>query len=89
MPQEQTIAAVPLSAEDRPRIEAVLAEIRPLIEADGGALELVSAAGNTVVVRLGGQCMGCIQTGETLGWIRRLLMQALGKALRVLPARPE
>jgi Fe-S cluster biogenesis protein NfuA len=87
MPEEQEIRAIPLAAEDRPTIEKVLSTVRPIIVADGGVLELVEAEGDTVVLRLGGKCMGCIQQGETLGGIRRLLMHALGKAVRVIPER--
>jgi Fe-S cluster biogenesis protein NfuA len=42
-----------------------------------------------VTLRLGGKCGGCIQQGETLGGIRRMLMHTLGKAVRVIPARPD
>jgi Fe-S cluster biogenesis protein NfuA len=87
MPEQQEIRAIPLAPEDRPLIEQVLASVRPFVVADGGVLELVEAEGDTVVLRLGGKCMGCIQQGETLGGIRRLLMHTLGKALRVLPER--
>lgn len=83
---QNTIRAVPLQPADLPVIEQVLAAIRPRIQADGGDIELHSASGDTVVVRMQGKCMGCIQSGETLGAIRRQLMHALGKAVRVIPA---
>ncbi|MQY52356.1 NifU family protein [Rhodocyclus tenuis] len=80
------IRAEAITAADQPTIESILATLRPGVEADGGTLELVSASGDTVIVRLGGQCRGCLQAGETLGLLRRRLMHALGKAVRVLPA---
>lgn len=86
MPDHATIRDEPLQPADQPLIEQVLAACRPRIQAEGGDVELVSAAGNTVTLRLRGQCAGCIQSSETLGGIRRALMHALGKALRVVPA---
>lgn len=86
MPNETSIQDTPLLLEDRPIIEQVLATLRPRLQADGGDVELISAEGNTVVVRLQGACMGCVLSGTTLGGIRRLLMHTLGKALRVIPA---
>jgi NifU-like protein len=86
MPDELSIQDTPLLIEDRPIIEQVLANLRPRLQADGGDVELVSAEGNTVVVRLQGACRGCVISGVTLGGIRRLLMHTLGKALRVIPA---
>lgn len=83
------ISSEPIAPTDLPLIEQVLAELRPMIHADGGELQLVEARGDTVVVRLGGKCMGCIQSGETLGGIRRRLMHTLGKAVRVIPARAD
>jgi Fe-S cluster biogenesis protein NfuA len=42
------------------RVEALLNEIvRPLVEADGGHLELVSATEKEIVIRLTGACAGC------------------------------
>lgn len=89
MTAEIEISSAPLSVEDLPIIEQVLDALRPAIQADGGELQLVRAEGDTVLLRLGGKCMGCIQSGETLGAIRRQLMLALRKAVRVLPARDE
>jgi Fe-S cluster biogenesis protein NfuA len=42
------------------KAENLIAEyIRPLIEADGGKIELVEVTGTRVVVRLSGTCAGC------------------------------
>jgi len=89
MPESSEISSDPIGPGDLPIIERVLDSVRPAILADGGDLQLVEACGNTVVLRLGGRCMGCIQSSETLGSIRRQLMHALGKALRVIPARDD
>lgn len=89
MSEQPEISSAPIGSQDLPTIERVLESVRPAIRADGGDLQLVEATGNTVVLRLGGKCMGCIQSGETLGIIRRLLMHSLGKAVRVIPARDD
>ena len=43
----------------RERVEAVLDRIRPLMQADGGDIELVNVSGNDAQVRLTGMCSGC------------------------------
>jgi len=50
----------------RERVEAVLDRIRPLMQADGGDIELVSVAGNNAHVRLTGMCSGCPSAHMTL-----------------------
>jgi Fe-S cluster biogenesis protein NfuA len=42
----------------RERIEEVLARVRPLLQADGGDIELVDVDGNDATVRLTGVCSG-------------------------------
>ncbi|MDI6894635.1 MAG: NifU family protein [Bacillota bacterium] len=41
------------------RVEAVLNRVRPMLQADGGDVELVGIAGGVVKVRLKGTCGGC------------------------------
>lgn len=48
------------------QVKAVIAEIRPYIQADGGDLEFVSLEGNVVNVRLLGACCGCPGARMTL-----------------------
>ncbi|HEY4672409.1 MAG TPA: NifU family protein [Gemmatimonadaceae bacterium] len=50
----------------RESVEAVLARIRPLMQADGGDIELVSVTGNNANVRLTGMCAGCPSAHMTL-----------------------
>ena len=50
----------------RERVEAVLDRIRPLMQADGGDIELVSVIGNNAHVRLTGMCSGCPSAHMTL-----------------------
>jgi len=48
------------------QVKAVIDEIRPYIQADGGDLEYVGMAGNVVNVRLRGACCGCPGAQMTL-----------------------
>ena len=48
------------------RVEAVLDRIRPLMQADGGDIELVNVNGNDAQVRLTGMCSGCPSAHMTL-----------------------
>ncbi|HHY95375.1 MAG TPA: NifU family protein [Firmicutes bacterium] len=41
------------------KVEAVLARVRPMLQADGGDVELVSIEDGVVKVRLKGTCGGC------------------------------
>ena len=46
--------------------EVIDKEIRPLLEHDGGSIELVDLNGNNVIVRLTGRCSSCPSAGVTL-----------------------
>ena len=48
------------------RVQNVLNEIRPQIQADGGDIELVAVEKQTVKVRLRGACAGCPMSAMTL-----------------------
>jgi Fe-S cluster biogenesis protein NfuA len=47
-------------------IEAVLQRVRPLLEADGGNIELVKVRERKAYVRLSGKCAGCPSAHLTL-----------------------
>ncbi|MCX5653461.1 MAG: NifU family protein [Planctomycetota bacterium] len=47
-------------------VEAVINEIRPLLQGDGGDIELVGIEGGVVKVRLRGACAGCPGAQMTL-----------------------
>jgi Fe-S cluster biogenesis protein NfuA len=51
---------------DRGRAEAVVARVRPAIQADGGDIEVVGVVGANLVVRLHGECVGCPSATRTL-----------------------
>jgi Fe-S cluster biogenesis protein NfuA len=48
------------------KVKAVLDEIRPALQADGGDVELVDVKGGTVKVKLTGACGGCPMASITL-----------------------
>ena len=48
------------------RVQKVLDEIKPRIQADGGDIELVAVEKGTVKVRLQGACSGCPMAALTL-----------------------
>jgi len=50
----------------RDRVQNVLDRIRPLIQSDGGDIELVEVADNKAKVRLTGNCVGCPSAQMTL-----------------------
>ena len=50
----------------RERVEKVLETIRPMLQADGGDIELVDVVDGVVKVRLRGMCSGCPMAGMTL-----------------------
>ncbi|MBI2874094.1 MAG: NifU family protein [Firmicutes bacterium] len=50
----------------REKVEKVLDEIRPALQADGGDVELVGVENGIVSVRLTGACGGCPMSTITL-----------------------
>jgi Fe-S cluster biogenesis protein NfuA len=48
------------------KVASVLNRVRPLLQADGGDIELVDVQGNSVTVRLLGICAGCPSAHMTL-----------------------
>jgi Fe-S cluster biogenesis protein NfuA len=50
----------------RSRIAGVIDRVRPLLQADGGDIELVAVNGTKATVRLSGKCAGCPSSPLTL-----------------------
>lgn len=48
------------------RVEAILDRVRPMIQADGGDIELVAVHGRSAHVRFTGVCAGCPNAHLTL-----------------------
>ncbi len=57
-------------------VEQALTKIRPLLQRDGGDIELVEVTDGVVKVRLTGACKGCPMSQMTLKQgVERLLMK--------------
>jgi Fe-S cluster biogenesis protein NfuA len=67
------------------RVQATLDEVRPMLQADGGDVELVEVDAEGVVrVRLQGQCAGCPGAQITLSMgIERKLKENIPEVTRV------
>jgi len=64
--------------KEREDVAAVLEEIRPALQADGGDVELVDVTDGTVKVRLKGACSGCPMSTMTLkSGIERIIKSKL------------
>ena len=60
------------------KVKSVLEKIRPMLQADGGDVELIDVEDGVVKVRLQGACAGCPMSQMTLKQgIERLLTQEI------------
>lgn len=68
------------------KVEAVLKEIRPMLQRDGGDIELVEVKDNgQVLVKLQGACSGCPGATMTLKLgVERLLKQKVPEVKEVI-----
>lgn len=81
-------AEVPASDSEEERlvaINAVLAEIRPMLQRDGGDCVLVKVEGKSVHVRLTGACVMCKLATMTLDGIQSKMVERLGEFVRLVP----
>lgn len=68
----------------REKVEAALNEIRPMLQRDGGDVELVDIQGGVVKVRLQGACAGCPMSQMTLrNGIERVLKERIPEVTAV------
>jgi Fe-S cluster biogenesis protein NfuA len=66
------------------KVEKVLEEIRPNLQADGGDIELVGVEKDVVKVRLKGACAGCPMSTMTLQWgVEQVLKKKIPEIARV------
>jgi NifU-like protein len=65
-------------------VAAVLEEMRPRLQADGGDVALISVTDSKVEVALSGSCVGCMMTDMTLSWIQQTLMEKMGRYMQVV-----
>jgi NifU-like protein len=68
------------------KIDRVIEELRPLLQADAGDVELVEVMEDKIFVNMTGACMDCQMASVTLGGIQQKLVEELGEFVRVLPA---
>ena len=72
----------------REKVEAALEKIRPMLQADGGNVELVDVKDGIVTVRLQGACAGCPMSQMTLkNGIERVLRQEVPEVKSVAAAQ--
>ncbi len=64
--------------------EVVEKEIRPLLQADGGDIELIDVDGNNVIVSFRGSCRGCLMSDVTLKNIEKKLRDLVSDELVVV-----
>jgi Fe-S cluster biogenesis protein NfuA len=70
----------------REQVETVINEIRPMLQADGGDIELVDVEDGVVKVRLRGACAGCPGAQMTLKMaVERKLKEQIPEVERVEP----
>ena len=69
----------------REDVEKALAKVRPMLERDGGSVELVAVEGSVVKVRLTGACHGCPMSQMTLkAGIERMIKQDVPQVTEVV-----
>ena len=66
------------------KVETALDKIRPMLQADGGDIELVDIEAGVVKVRLRGACAGCPMSQMTIkNGVERLLKEQIPEVTSV------
>lgn len=63
--------------------DVIETEIRPLLQADGGDIEMIDFENNTVTVSLRGTCKDCLMSDVTTANIEKKLKELIGEEIRV------
>lgn len=72
--------------DERTRIiRAVIEEIRPNLQRDGGDCQLIEIDGNKIMVKLTGACVFCKLSSATLEGIQSKVVERLGELVRIVP----
>jgi len=66
-------------------IKAVIEEIRPNLQRDGGDCQLIEIDGNKIMVKLTGACVFCKLSSATLEGIQAKVVERLGELVRIIP----
>ncbi len=85
------MAETPNQGSDiKSQVAEVIQQIRPMLQADGGDIELVNVADDGIVsVRLQGACAGCPGAQMTLkNGVERLLKEKIPQVTEVVAAPP-
>jgi Fe-S cluster biogenesis protein NfuA len=68
----------------REKVEEILKQIRPSLQADGGDVELVDVVDGVVKLKLKGSCAGCPMSQMTLAFgIERVLKEKVPEVKKV------
>ena len=57
--------------------------LRPLLRGDGGEIEFISFNGDTLSVRLRGECSFCAKAALCINWCEEKIKKDLGKEIRI------
>jgi Fe-S cluster biogenesis protein NfuA len=69
----------------REKVEQALEMVRPMLQRDGGNVELIDVEGTKVKVRLTGACKGCPMSQMTLkSGIERIIKQEVPEVTEVV-----
>ncbi|MDB5654461.1 MAG: putative NifU protein [Tardiphaga sp.] len=82
---EQVTPAAPEMTDRERTIRAVIEEIRPNLQRDGGDCQLIEIDGSKVMVKLTGACVFCKLSSATLEGIQSRLVERLGELVRLIP----
>ena len=84
--ETETVKQLP-SADDKRTaiIKAVIEEIRPNLQRDGGDCQLIEIDGNKIMVKLTGACVFCKLSSATLEGIQSKVVERLGELVRIIP----
>jgi len=70
------------------KVREAIEKIRPMLQADGGDVELVDVVDGVVKVRMKGACQGCPMSQMTIkAGIERFLKKEIPEVKSVVPAR--
>lgn len=74
---------------DKTKVEAALSKVRPMLQRDGGDVELAGITDNTVKVKLTGACGHCPMSTMTLKMgVERFLKQEIPEITSVVAETP-
>ena len=83
-PSAVPVASIAPVASTDDRVRAVLDQIRPAVQADGGDVDFVDRVGSVVRVRFRGTCVGCPSLPLTLkGGVERAIRSQVPEVTRV------